>query len=210
MFSVLGDEVKGRNIANRGNSLISKLGYQGSQHEIKNHHDADEKEDIDTIFPEHHFNLATKLTQSQIKFCNSVAFLYFCFFMRMKLNWDAVGITATLACAIHCALLPLVLTSLPLFGVNIIHNVYFEAAMIFLALLIGSYSLYHGFRRHHHSYRPIIIFMIGMGLLVLKQFFLHVQYWLLIPAVLLIVFGHLDNYRSCRVHNHAHADDCNH
>ena len=79
MLTILRDEVEGRNIANRGNSLLSKLRHEGGQDEIENHHKAGEKEDIDTIFPEHHFNLATKLTQSQIKFCNSVAFLYFCF-----------------------------------------------------------------------------------------------------------------------------------
>jgi hypothetical protein len=127
-----------------------------------------------------------------------------------KINWDAIGISASLACAIHCALLPLFLTSLPLFGVNIIHNVYFEAGMIFLAFCIGCYSLYHGFRRHHHSLIPLALFGAGIVLLVLKQFFIHYQTWLLIPAVTLIVVAHVLNYRSCRVHNHAHSDDCNH
>jgi len=127
-----------------------------------------------------------------------------------KINWDAFGITASLACAIHCALLPLFLTSLPLFGVNIIHNVSFEAGMIFLAFCIGSYSLYHGYRRHHHSLIPLIIFVIGILLLVLKQFFIQFETWLLIPAVTFIILGHLLNYRSCRVHHHAHTDDCDH
>jgi hypothetical protein len=27
---------------------------------------------------------------------------------------------------------------------------------------------------------------------------------------LFIVVAHVINYRSCRVHNHAHADDCDH
>jgi hypothetical protein len=127
-----------------------------------------------------------------------------------KINWDAIGITASLACAVHCALLPLFLTSLPLFGVNIIHNLFFEAGMIFLAFCIGSYSLYHGYKRHHHRFVPLVIFAAGIALLVLKQFFIHYEAWLLIPAVLLIVLAHLLNYRSCRVHDHGHSDDCNH
>jgi hypothetical protein len=45
---------------------------------------------------------------------------------------------------------------------------------------------------------------------VLKQFFVHYLTWLLIPAVLFIIAAHLLNFRFCRVHNHAHADDCNH
>ncbi len=131
-------------------------------------------------------------------------------FMKIKLNWDALGIGASLACAIHCALLPLFLTSLPLFGINIIHNTLFEAGMILLALCIGSYSLYHGFKKHHHSLLPLTLFFAGFIFLVLKQFFIAYEKWMLIPAVVLIITAHLINYKSCRVHNHAHADDCDH
>jgi len=141
--------------------------------------------------------------------------LLFCIFALMKerirkINWDAFGITASLACAIHCALLPLFLTSLPLFGVNIIHNPFFEAGMILLAFCVGSYSLYHGYRRHHHSFLPLILFAAGMLLLVLKQFFILYETWLLIPAASFIILAHVLNYRSCRIHNHAHSDDCDH
>jgi hypothetical protein len=129
---------------------------------------------------------------------------------KTRINWDAFGITASLACAVHCALLPMFLTSLPLFGINIIHNIYFEAGMVLLAFGIGSYSFYHGYRRHHHSYVPFILFGTGIALLVLKLIFIHYETWLLIPAVILIVAAHVQNFRSCRIHNHAHSDDCNH
>jgi hypothetical protein len=45
---------------------------------------------------------------------------------------------------------------------------------------------------------------------VLKIFFIEYEKWLLIPAVAGIVAAHILNYKSCRVHNHAHADDCDH
>jgi MerC mercury resistance protein len=132
------------------------------------------------------------------------------FFMKSKINWDALGIGASLACAIHCALLPLFLSSLPLFGINIIHNAWFEAVMILIAFCIGSYSLYHGNRKHHHNLLPLALFVAGFIFLILKQLFVHYETWLLIPAVGLIITAHLLNYRFCRVHNHAHSDDCNH
>lgn len=130
--------------------------------------------------------------------------------MKYKINWDALGVGASLACAIHCALLPLFLSSLPLFGINIIHNIGFEIGMILLALAIGSYSMYHGYKKHHHSLLPLILFFSGFIFLVLKQFFIQYEAWLLIPAVALIITAHLINYKSCRVHNHAHSYDCNH
>jgi predicted branched-subunit amino acid permease len=130
--------------------------------------------------------------------------------MKYKINWDALGIGASLACAIHCALLPLFLSSLPLFGVNIINNIGFEVGMITLALCVGSFSLYHGYKKHHHNLMPLVIFFAGFIFLVLKQFFAKYENWLLIPAVTLIITAHFLNFRFCRMHNHAHKDDCDH
>lgn len=121
-----------------------------------------------------------------------------------------MGITASVACAIHCAVLPLFLSSLPLFGVNIIENRSFEFGMIGLALGVGLYSFYHGFTKHHHSWIPIALFLMGILLLLLKVSLHEWRFWLLAPAVILIVLAHYLNYKLCRHHNHAHTDDCNH
>jgi len=130
--------------------------------------------------------------------------------VKIKVNWDAVGIVASVACAIHCAVLPLFLSSLPLLGINIIHNNYFEAGMIALAFCIGSYSLFHGYKKHHHHLSPLFVFSLGFPFLILKYFFVGYEKWLLIPAVLFIISAHLLNYFFCRKANHCHETDCNH
>jgi hypothetical protein len=127
-----------------------------------------------------------------------------------KINYDALGIAASVACAIHCALLPLVLTSLPILGVNIINNIWFELMMILIALFIGIYSLRHGFKKHHHNKLPIIIFSSGMALLILKQILHAQQMWFLVPAVILIVTAHYLNYRDCRKDGECNTDNCSH
>lgn len=130
--------------------------------------------------------------------------------MKTGFNWDALGIVTSVACAIHCAILPLLLSSLPLFGINIIDNEGFEYFMIGLAFAVGCYALWHGFRKHHQSVLPLLVFSAGILFLVAKQIWHHYQYWLLPFAVVLIVTAHLINYRSCRVRNNVHADDCDH
>jgi uncharacterized membrane protein YoaK (UPF0700 family) len=130
--------------------------------------------------------------------------------MKFKINWDAFGIAASVACAIHCAVLPLILSSLPLFGINIIENQGFEFLMIALAFVVGVYSLYHGRKKHHHSYYPMVLFAAGISLLFLKSMLHSHSLMLLLPALSLVVIAHYLNYKLCRVHNHAHADDCNH
>ena len=108
-----------------------------------------------------------------------------------------MGIATSLACAIHCALLPILLSTLPVFGINIIHNSFFEWGMIVLAFLVGSYSLFHGFIKHHRSWIPVLIFSTGFCFLVLKQFYSPVEYLFLFIAVTLIIGAHFYNYRLC-------------
>lgn len=127
-----------------------------------------------------------------------------------KINWDALGISTSLACAIHCAILPMMLQSLPIFGINIIENVSFEYLMILIAFGIGSYALIHGYRKHHHNLFPMVIFSIGIVLLLFKMAWHELQFWFLVPAVISIVFAHYLNYRLCRKANHCHKNDCEH
>jgi MerC mercury resistance protein len=130
--------------------------------------------------------------------------------MPFKINWDALGIATSVACAIHCAVLPLLLTSLPVFGINIIENIPFEYFMIVLAAVIGANSLYHGYRLHHHNTVPFILFGLGIALLFAKQIWHQYQVLLLIPAVGGIVYAHYRNFRLCRKSSHTHTASCSH
>ena len=127
--------------------------------------------------------------------------------MNRKINWDALGITTSVACAIHCAVLPLLLTSLPVFGFDIIRNDFFEYSMILLAFAVGVYALSHGFRKHHRQVLPLAIFSIGILFLLAKQVWHTLHIWLLIPAVIAIVTAHYLNYRLSRLHYHGAAEN---
>lgn len=117
--------------------------------------------------------------------------------MKLKLNWDKMGIATSVICAIHCALLPALTATLPVFGINIVDNAFFEWGMITLAFFVGVYSLYHGFIKHHHNYLPVYIFATGFCFLILKQFFKQYEYLFLAIAVLLIITAHYYNYQLC-------------
>ena len=115
--------------------------------------------------------------------------------MKIKLNKDVFGIGASIACAIHCAILPLFLSSFSLLGINIIHNTLFESGMIGLAFVLGILALRHGFVRHHRSYVPFMLFSAGMLFLLAKQYWHSYELFLLPFAVILIVTAHICNIR---------------
>ena len=129
--------------------------------------------------------------------------------MKLQINWNALGVSAAAACAIHCALLPLFISTLPLFGVNLLNNIYFETGMILIALVIGGLTLFHGYRKHHHKLLPLYLFITGMGLLIVKHFFAS-TIWLIVPSSLFILTAYYLNWRYCRLAKHCHATDCNH
>lgn len=133
-------------------------------------------------------------------------------FMKiMKINWDALGVGTSLACAIHCAVLPLLFTTVPLFGINIVHNRAFEWSMIGIALIVGIQALWHGFQRHHHSRKPVLLLLTGFVFLIIKEWTAdNIHLVLVVIAVSFIVSAHYINYRLCRKANHCHAGDCEH
>lgn len=128
----------------------------------------------------------------------------------IRINYDALGIAASVACAIHCAILPLILSSLPLFGINIINNTSFEFLMIGIAFAIGVYSLWHGYRKHHHKFYPVLLFAAGISMLFMKQFFHQHFLMFLVPAVVLIVSAHWLNYRETKKTKSCDLKGCSH
>jgi len=112
-----------------------------------------------------------------------------------RINWDFMGIVTSVACAVHCAILPLIITSLPVFGINIIHNLFFEWIMIAIAFIVGCYALIHGYLKHHKSLLPLLIFSGGFLFLILKQAFNSYEFLFLAPAVSLILYAHFSNYK---------------
>ncbi len=112
-----------------------------------------------------------------------------------KINLDVMGMVTSVACAIHCAILPLVITSLPVFGINIINNSFFEWIMIGIAFAVGCAALTHGYGRHHKNLKPLLIFASGFVFLILKQFFYTYEICFLAPAVFLILYAHFLNFR---------------
>ncbi|MBS0516427.1 MAG: MerC domain-containing protein [Proteobacteria bacterium] len=61
---------------------------------------------------------------------------------------DRIGATASFLCALHCAVLPFVLTVLPALGLGFLGDHRFERIFIACASLLALASLVRGWRRH--------------------------------------------------------------
>ena len=116
---------------------------------------------------------------------------------RRHSKLDHIGMTASTLCALHCAIVPLILTFLPLAGLGFLTNPFFEWGMITLALVLGVSSIFMAYFRTHHRALPLILLLIGFAVIVLGHMYL--VSWaeaIVVPAGgLTIAFSHFLNYK---------------
>lgn len=125
--------------------------------------------------------------------------------IKRKLNYDKLGIITSVACTIHCTILPLLINVLPILGFPFGENKLVEYGMILLSFIFGTFSLLYGYATHHHKRLPIILFALGFLCLIINQLLNERLIYILIPASAVgIITAHILNIRCCRK-----ADNCN-
>jgi Na+-translocating ferredoxin:NAD+ oxidoreductase RnfE subunit len=92
-------------------------------------------------------------------------------FMAKRIDMDRVGAIASAACAVHCVLTGLALGLMSVTGLGFIGSPIVEAGFFLTAILVGTWALVHGVRKHH-SFRPALVFILGMGSLLVSHFIL--------------------------------------
>lgn len=114
--------------------------------------------------------------------------------------WDAIGFSASMLCAVHCAATPLLLSALPLFGASFLAHPRLEMAMIVCSLVFGIAVLTHGYLRHHRQARALICLGFGVVLLGLAKFALHEPFAEIAAsfAGVAIACGHWRNWKLCK------------
>lgn len=80
---------------------------------------------------------------------------------------DFIGFSTSIACAIHCAFLPFIISALPFFGLGFLENPWIEYSVILLSLFLALFALSHGFLRHHKKMIPIQIVSLGFLLIAI-------------------------------------------
>lgn len=132
---------------------------------------------------------------------------------RLHALLDRIGATGSLLCAIHCALLPLVIALLPSLGVSAWLGTGFERAFVLFATLFGVAVLAWSYRRHR-AMRALGLLLPGLAVLWLGVLYAPLHHSL-VPHAVAMTFGgtlvglaHLANLRL--THGHVHDATCAH
>jgi hypothetical protein len=118
---------------------------------------------------------------------------------------DQVGMGASIVCAIHCAAVPIIATSLPLLGLEFLANNWVEIAMILFSALIGTLSI-AGTYTKHKNILPLALLVFGFLLIATGHFAWHEMEALLIPlGGFTVAAAHFMNWKFVRVCRHNHS-----
>jgi hypothetical protein len=131
---------------------------------------------------------------------------------------DRLGATGSLVCAIHCALLPLLIALLPSFGIAAWLGEDFERGFVTFATLLGVFTLAWGYRRHR-VVRALGLLVPGLAALWLGVLYAPLHHATIPHAVTMTIGGtlvgaaHLANLRLNRAsgaNGHVHSASCGH
>ena len=120
---------------------------------------------------------------------------------KLRGAWlDAAGITVSVVCAIHCASSAIFLTALTLLEVTRAVPDWLEWAFLATSLVIGLLALRTGYRDHHQS-RPLRLFGLGIGALLLARVTSWPSPWEIAAVVVgatLLIAAHALNWHHGR------------
>jgi hypothetical protein len=127
-----------------------------------------------------------------------------------QIKLDLISSLAALLCALHCVALPLFFSTLPLFGIEIIENLWLEFGTILISILVGGSAVYKGYSKFHKSMWIVSLFLFGMLFMVIGNFnHVHTsEYILKITGAVLLLICHIANWKkshqkSCTLINHS-------
>lgn len=109
---------------------------------------------------------------------------------------DKIGMTASTFCAIHCAVVPFIISTLPLWGLGFLAEEWVEISMIVLALMIGMWSLGLSWRKHRKM-AALLIFAAGFAFIGMGHAFGHGsdEHLFLSAGGLTVALAHYVNWR---------------
>jgi hypothetical protein len=115
---------------------------------------------------------------------------------------DAVGAMASFVCAVHCAAMPLILSTVPLAGIELLADHRIEQVFVVLAALFGLVVIGAGYCKHRLRW-VALLYLVGVVSLMVGAFggmhgIMHAS--LLAAGGVLLGSAHAVNRRAVRRH----------
>ena len=109
--------------------------------------------------------------------------------------WDYSGIITSVVCVFHCLLLPLVISTAPLFGIELIKNTWLEVMTLIMSFFFGYLAIGRNFKKKKNKW-PMLFFTTGFLLLLVNILFDCEEWMFITPAAFFIITAHALNFKN--------------
>lgn len=118
----------------------------------------------------------------------------------LNIDIDVLGASASFLCAIHCAMVPLIVTFGLLGGVSFLTDHVWDLLFIGISVMLAFTSLINGYRKHHQRWYPTLTALAGFAGLILGHVVIGGLFGNVLSVLggLTIAVAHVLNYRACR------------
>lgn len=126
---------------------------------------------------------------------------------------DRLGAAGSLICAVHCAIVPLLLALAPSLGLSLWLGESLEQVFVVFVTVLGAFSLIWGYRRHR-VFRALGMLLVGLAALWVGVLYAPLHESVVPHAIVMTIGGmlvglaHLLNLRLN--HWHVHDASCAH
>lgn len=126
----------------------------------------------------------------------------------IKTQAGKISAFASIACAIHCMVLPVLMPLLPVMGLSFLANETFELIVILFAISIAAFSLFMAFFKYHQKLYPLYLLSLGAFLMIFRNSWGDkVEIYVLFAGAIILAGANYLNHRlchSCPKHHHDH------
>ncbi len=125
--------------------------------------------------------------------------------MKKEVNiyLDKTAISLSVACAIHCLFVPLVLLYAPTVAISVLTDEWFHTLLLFLVFPVSIFAMFFGCRQHKR-YNILFYGIIGLMILAVSAIWGHDilgetgEIFATLLGASVLSFGHYRNQKLCK------------
>lgn len=119
-------------------------------------------------------------------------------------TFDIIALTSSVLCAVHCTIVPLLVTFSAVGSLSFLSDPLIELGFIGLGLLLAAISLFPSFKNIHKDSCPLFLAFTGFFLIAISRFDFSILWEVLntVMGACLLSYSHYKNWHLLRKHKH--------
>lgn len=112
---------------------------------------------------------------------------------------DSISISVSVLCVVHCIVLPIFLTTLSLWDIELLENSYIELLTILCTLVAGGWAIGKGFTKYHQQLAVPVLFVLGIIPMIIANYVEGELLEMILKGcgAVFIISAHITNWKKC-------------